>query len=110
MSWNEVGLKRMLTDWLFDPVRRRHVVVKCLESAVGIAVAYLTAGVTTEVLSANAVTLTGQYVAQFVGMLVGVPCGVLGDFLFYEFVSERYLGAGPYWERGPADGETFIKW
>jgi hypothetical protein len=88
MSWSEVGLWKMLTDWLKDPQRRWQMWLRVLET-------YIPA------------TLVLLY-----------PCGAwalayaaaitLGEFLLYEFVLEPYCGAGPYWERTPPDGKSFI--
>lgn len=34
---------------------------------------------------------------------------VLGEFVLYEFLLEPVGVAGHYWERGPRDGERFVR-
>jgi hypothetical protein len=91
MSWREVGLRRMLTDWMRDSVRRWHVLTRVVETTV----------------------------PAFLLLLLPLGCGralllagllVIAEWFLYEFVLEPHCGAGPYWERGPRTGETFVKW
>lgn len=90
MPWTDVGLTRMLTDWMFDPQRRRNVLARVVESYVP-ALPW-------------ALWLWGWW--GFVGAFLAP----LTEWLFYEFILEPYWWAGPYWERGPRDGKTFIRW
>ena len=93
MSWKEVGMRRMLLDWTQDPVRRRHVAFRVVETLVP---AFL--------------VLWWQ-----VGWLRAVGCAAglaLLEWALYEFVLEPFFPrwTGPYWERGPQPNETFVRW
>lgn len=91
MSWREVGLRRTLTDWLRDPLRRRNVALRVLETLL------------------PAVLLFWALVPWWAALgLAGLLTAL--EFALYEFILEPYLHAGPYWERGPRDGETFTRW
>ena len=77
----------MFINALKDRLRRRNLVFRIIESSVGILIAI---GVT-----------------YGWGLPIGVIVGVMGEFLVYEFILEPAGLAGPYWERGPRDGERF---
>ncbi len=84
-------LLRRVRDALLDPVRRRHVLARVAESALPVAGALWIAAVRP-------------------GWLLGLTAAVvLAEFLLYELVLEPLGWAGPYWERGPRDGETFLR-
>lgn len=84
---------RRLVDAFTDPVRRRHIAAKALESGAGA----LAAGVV--------VALAGNW-----AVLAAPGAGVLVDWLVYEWITEPLGWAGHYWERGPRDDETFKNW
>lgn len=91
MSWRDVGLTRMLLDWLHDPQRRKQVCARVVES-------YYPA------------IPWALYIWGWWGIL-GALLAPLGEFLLYEFVLEPFWPwVGPYWERGPREGKTFVKW
>lgn len=92
--WQDVGLIPALTDWLQDPVRVRHVILRVMETVLPAIV----------VLYGLRVRWRRRIPTWAVVALI-----LLGEFLLYEFVLEPYWGAGPYWERGPQDWEVFIK-
>ena len=76
-------------DAFADPVRRRHVAARVLETAVpGAAVLLLTGA--------------GWWAPGAVAALV------LGELCIYEFLLEPIGWAGHYWERPARDGEVFI--
>lgn len=91
MGWYEVGLKRMMLDWMRDPIRRWHVGTRIIETVVP---AFL--------------VLWWLVVWWMAGLLAGAL--MVGEWVLYEFVLEPYCGAGPYFERGPRNGETFTRW
>jgi hypothetical protein len=72
-----------LKEGLTDPIRRRHIVGQ-------IAVCYL-----------SALPFAGWFGAAGVTFL---------NFLLYEYVGETLFKRwfGPYWERGPRDGERLV--
>ena len=89
-------------DAFTDPVRRTHILWQVGHLA-----------------STGAVTV-GCYVSlapTIVGMLACPLVGVLWNYLTYEYVLEPWAKSrvqegepstfGPYWERGPQDGEEF---
>jgi hypothetical protein len=73
-----------LYDFIRSPLRIRNFFGRVLESLVGIGVFYL---------------LGPSWAA--------VGWGVLAEFVLYEFVLEPLGFVGPYFERGPRDGEKF---
>ena len=94
MTWQEVGLWRMLTDWMYDPQRRiqvRWTVINFLFGCVAaIEIAYWPVG------------WWRLMAAPIVGWLL--------HWGLYEFVLEPLKLAGPYYERTPAEGTTFKYW
>lgn len=92
-----------LDDVLNDPVRKSHLVTEILLSTASMAASI-----------GCSVTLP---------LLVGIiPCalgGLLVYFVGYEFILEPISKdrvqegkpslVGPYWERGPQDGEVFVR-
>jgi hypothetical protein len=77
-----------------DPARRRHVLTRSIEGVCG------------GVAAVCSYRLFG---------LAGALAAPIAEYLVYEYAIEplaRLRGfpswAGPYWERGPRDGETFI--
>ena len=89
MSWEEVGFWKAMLGWLEDPVRRWHMVTRILETA---APAWLAL----------------HFFWKRLPTWVVVALILLGEFMLYEFLLEPRMGAGPYWERGPRDFETFV--
>jgi hypothetical protein len=79
MSWQEVGLKRMLTDWTKDPVRRKHVFWRIVEAWVP-----------------HVIVL--WYWIGWWAFLTATLC-VIGEWLLFEFILERFGLSGWYWER-----------
>lgn len=94
MSWVEVGMRRMLTDWWRDPQRRIQVrwsVINFLFGCVAAAeIAYWPVG--------------------WWRFAAGPAAGWLLHWGLYEFALERLGLAGPYYERTPAGGTTFKYW
>lgn len=90
-------------DAIEDPVRRLHVV-----SQVGLS---LSSGL----ISGGCALLA----ATVVGLLACPIAGLAWYYGMYEFILEPWSKArveegkpslvGPYWERGPQDGETFVR-
>ena len=86
-----------------DPVRRVHIGVQA-----------------SHVISTGGVTLTCAAILSptIVGILVCPVVGLAYNYLIYEYVLEPWSKArvqegepslvGPYFERGPQDGEVFI--
>ncbi len=103
MSWSEVGLKRMLTDWARDPQRRKQCLWRYVETVAAILPLYLLA-----FLPAGL-----QYGFQAHFLIFGTLCtfiiGPLAGFVLYEFYLEPTKKAGTYWERGPVEGTTFTR-
>lgn len=91
MAWHDVGLWRMLTDWFRDPQRRKQVVWRVVESWLPVFVMLW------PVLGWRDAAQIGAYI-------------VVVGWLLYEFVLEPLGWAGPYWERGPAEGTTYRYW
>ena len=92
MPWTDVGFKKLCLDWLLDPQRRKQVCSRTVE----------------------------QWVPTFLVLLWFMPwmqaatltTGIVFlTFVFYEFLLEPFWSwVGNYWERGPRDGTTFVKW
>ncbi len=99
MAWTRVGLRRMLTDWLYDPQRRSQVFWKIVEVGVGIVVALA-------IYSAGMRKRQSRTGAALV-IVSAVAAGILASWLLYEFILEPLRLAGPYWERGPVPGTVF---
>ena len=86
-----------------DPVRRVHVGVQA-----------------SHVISTASVSLTCAAILSptIVGILVCPFVGLAYNYLSYEYILEPWSKArvrdgepslvGPYWERGPQDGEVFV--
>lgn len=81
------------------PTRRRHLLWRVVETCVGL--------------------LTGILVWELTALVsVALVVGVSIEFLLYEYWIEPWSKyrvkqgkpslAGPYWERGPQDGEKFV--
>lgn len=102
MAWTDVGLWRMLTDWLDDPQRRWQVFWKAVEVVIAILVALAT-------FWAGMRKKPGRPAAIAV-VITAAAVGVLASWLAYEFILEPLGLAGPYWERTPAAGTTFRHW
>lgn len=102
MAWTNVGLWRMLTDWLHDPQRQWQIFWKAVEIAVAILIALAIFAAGTRKRRSRLAT---------VGVVAaGVIAGIAGGWLVYEFVLEPLGLAGPYWERTPVPGTTFRRW
>ena len=80
-----------VVDAFTDPVRRKHIFSRIAEASVGAAI---TGGIVLAV--------------GFPFVLPAVIAGVLGEYFFYEFISEPAGWTGYYWERGERDDEEFI--
>lgn len=76
-----------------DPIRRRHIAGQW---AVGTA-------------SSGLALLSMLYFPKYVGLLTVPFLATALNYLLYEFVAEPIFPKwfGPYWERGPRDGERF---
>ena len=85
-------LTQRLRDGWMDPLRRRNSVARIVEGMVG-----------------GAASITSFVILPFPWALVALGIGVLAEFVVYEFVLEPLGWIGPYWERGPRDGETFTR-
>ena len=94
MSWAEVGWKRLLTDWVLDPQRRKQVLVRYVLEL------YLPA----------ACCLAPWMGWRAFAAALPIP---FATFLMYEFVLEWLCGrwhlVGSYWERQAAPGTTFVR-
>jgi hypothetical protein len=75
--------KRIQDSWV-DPVRRKHSISRILETLIPVAI------------------ITRSWWMPIVI--------VVGEWMLYEWILEPIGWSGPYWERGPADGETFTRW
>jgi hypothetical protein len=97
-------------DCFSDPIRWRHFVWRWVEGYVG--------GVAVLLLCWAEFGIAPQGCWQWAG-IVSVPSGApLAEYLVYEYLIEPWARwrvhhgkpstAGPYFERGPRDGERFI--
>lgn len=92
-----------MEDAFSDPVRREHILWQATHLG------------STGSVVAGCVALTAPTI---VGLLACPVVGVVYNYLTYEFILEPWAKArvqegkpstfGPYWERGPQDGEEFI--
>jgi hypothetical protein len=96
----------MLTDWLLDPVRRWQMLLRAVEAAVGV----FCGGAVLHLLEYRARVVVDVDPWRWWWLPLILGAGVLAEWAVYEFLLEPYFGAGPYWERGPREGKTFIKW
>lgn len=85
-----MNLTRRIKDAWTDPIRRRNSISRIVESYVPSFIVWFAA-------------------TQSLWSFLYAAGIVLGEFLLYEFVLERMGWSGWYWERGPRDGERFIK-
>lgn len=77
--------KRFANAWR-DPLRRRNGLSRVGEALVG----------------------GGAAVLGFMALgWWGLPLAIVAEFAYYEYIAEPNGWSGPYWERGPRDGETF---
>lgn len=101
MPWTDVGFKRLCTDWILDPQRRKQVCARVVETVVP---SFL-------VLALIRYLTSIWYSISWLTVGISVAVIVIGEFLFYEFILEPFWSwVGPYWERGPRDGTTFTRW
>ncbi len=83
--------KRINDAVIKDPVRRVHVLSRIVEALVG-------GGITSGIIAGAGAPFTAP----------AILLGVLGEFIYYEYLAEPAGWTGHYWERGPADGEEFL--
>lgn len=93
-----------------DPIRLRHFIWRCVEGYVGGAVVLLFVW--------WEYGLAPRAFWQWVALVTTPGAAPLAEYLVYEYFIEPWARsramrglpstAGPYFERGPRDGETFI--
>lgn len=92
MPWQDVGMTYMLTAWLRDPQRRKQVLARILEAAIGVGTGIILA-----------------YVLPGAWKILAGPAGIAAEFIAFEFWLEPHTTwAGHFWERSAREGTRFI--